>query len=76
MGLRIKWATYSKAWKLIETTGKRLGFFLFDKKIGGLSGRGSQVTPKGKEFMKHHKQFEKEAGKVIEKSCQRHLCSC
>jgi molybdenum-dependent DNA-binding transcriptional regulator ModE len=73
MGLRIKWATYSKAWKLFETTGKRLGFFLSDKKIGGLSGRSPQVTPKGKEFIKRYEQFEKKAGKVIEKSCQKHL---
>jgi molybdate transport system regulatory protein len=44
--------SYRKAWRLIRTTGKRLGLFLLDKKIGGLSGRGPQVTQKGKEFMK------------------------
>ena len=32
--------SYSKAWKLIQTMEKRLGFFLLDKKIGGLSGWG------------------------------------
>ena len=42
--------SYSKAWKLIQTMEKRLGFSLLDKKVGGLSGGGSQVTPKGKDL--------------------------
>ena len=67
--------SYSKAWKLIQTMEKRLGFPLLDKKIGGLSGGGSQVTPKGKELMKRYEQFEKEAKKAIEKAYQRHFGS-
>jgi molybdate transport system regulatory protein len=67
--------SYSKACKLIQTTEKGLGFFLVDKKIGGLSGGGSQVTPKDKELLKRYAQFEKEAREVIEKSYQKHLCS-
>jgi molybdate transport system regulatory protein len=65
--------SYSKAWRLIQTMEKRLGFFLLDKKIGGLSGGGSQVTPKGKELMKRYEQFEKEARKAIEKAYQKHF---
>jgi molybdate transport system regulatory protein len=67
--------SYSKAWKLIQTMEKRLGFFLLDKKIGGLSGGGSQVTPKGKELMKRYEQFEKEARKAIKKAYQKHFGS-
>jgi molybdate transport system regulatory protein len=65
--------SYSKAWKLIQTMEKRLGFPLLDKKIGGLSGGGSQVTPKGKELMKRYEHFEKEARKAIEKAYQKHF---
>lgn len=65
--------SYSKAWKLIQTMEKRLGFSLLDKKVGGLSGGGSQVTPKGKELMKRYEQFEKEAKKAIEKAYQKHF---
>jgi molybdate transport system regulatory protein len=54
---------------------KRLGFSLLDKKIGGLCGGGSQVTPKGKELMKRYEQFEKEARKAIEKAYQKHFGS-
>ena len=67
--------SYSKAWKMIQTMEKRLGFPLLDKKIGGLSGGGSQVTPKGKELMKRYEQFEKEARKAIEVAYQRHFGS-
>jgi molybdenum-dependent DNA-binding transcriptional regulator ModE len=54
---------------------KRRGFFLLDKKIGGLSERSFKVTPKGKELLKCYAQFEKEGREVIEKSCQKHLYS-
>jgi molybdate transport system regulatory protein len=67
--------SYSKAWKLIQTMEKRLRFSLLDKKIGGLSGGGSQVTPKGKELMKRYEQFEKEARKAIKKAYQKHFGS-
>lgn len=67
--------SYSKAWKLIQTMEKRLGFVLLDKKIGGLSGGGSQVTLKGKDLMRRYERFEKDAGKAIEKVYQKHFGS-
>jgi len=65
--------SYSKAWRLIQTMEKRLGFVLLDRQIGGSSGGGSQVTPNGKELMRRYGQFEKDARKVIEKAYQRHF---
>ncbi len=65
--------SYSKAWKLIQSMEKRLGFSLLDKKVGGLFGGGSQVTAKGKELMKRYEEFEKEARKAIEKAYQKHF---
>jgi molybdate transport system regulatory protein len=67
--------SYSKAWKMIQTMEKRLGFSLLDKKVGGPSGGGSRVTPKGKELMKRYERFEKEARKAIEEAYQRHFGS-
>ena len=67
--------SYSKAWKLIRSLEKRLGFFLLDRKVGGLSGGGSQVTPRGKELMERYELFEKEARKAIEKAYQKHFGS-
>jgi molybdate transport system regulatory protein len=60
--------SYSKAWKLIQTMEKRLGFVLLDKKIGGPSGGGSQVTSKGKDLLKRYERFEREARRAIERA--------
>jgi molybdate transport system regulatory protein len=65
--------SYSKAWKLIQTMEKRLGFSLLDKKIGGLSGGGSRVTPKCKELMERYERFETDVRRAIEKAYQKHF---
>jgi molybdate transport system regulatory protein len=65
--------SYSKAWKLIQTMEKRLGFSLLDKKIGGRSGGGSRVTPTGKKLMKRYERFEMDAMRAIEKAYQKHF---
>jgi molybdate transport system regulatory protein len=67
--------SYSKAWKLIRAMEKRLGFSLLDKKVGGVSGGGSQVTLKGKELMKRYERFERDAMRAIEKAYQKHFGS-
>jgi molybdate transport system regulatory protein len=67
--------SYSKAWKLIQKMEKRLGFALLDRRVGGLSGGGSRVTPKGKDLMKRYERFEMSAREAIEKAYQRHFGS-
>jgi molybdate transport system regulatory protein len=65
--------SYSKAWKLIQTVEKRLGFAFLDKKVGGLCGGGSRVTSEGKEFLRRYERFESDAKKVIERTYQKHF---
>ena len=67
--------SYSKAWKLIQTMEKRLGFSLLDKKIGGVSGGGSQLTPKAKDLIERYERFETDAMRAIEKAYQKHFGS-
>ena len=67
--------SYSKAWKLIQTMEKRLGFILLDRKVGGQSGGGSRVTPKAKEFMSNYGRFRKEIDVMIDKIFQKHFGS-
>ena len=67
--------SYSKAWKLIQTMEKRLGFLLLNRKVGGVSGGGSRVTPEAMHLMKRYEQFEKDAGKAIERIYQKHFGS-
>lgn len=58
---------YSKAWRLIGVMEKRLGILLIERKVGGLSGGGSRVTPQGKELMKRYRHFQKDVNASLEK---------
>ncbi|MFW5735918.1 MAG: winged helix-turn-helix domain-containing protein [Halanaerobium sp.] len=57
--------SYSQAWKLIKKLEKRLGFKLLDKKVGGSSGGGSELTIKGRFLTKRFSKFRKEAIKCL-----------
>jgi molybdate transport system regulatory protein len=65
--------SYSKAWRLIRTLEERLGFALIERKVGGRSGGGSQVTPKGKDLMNHYERFRRDVEKGLEKIFQKHF---
>ena len=58
---------YSKAWRLILTIEKKLGFPLLERKVGGHTGGGSRVTPRGKELMKQYRLFQKEVKTSLER---------
>jgi molybdate transport system regulatory protein len=66
---------YSKAWHLIRTIERRLGFTLLERKVGGQSGGGSQLTPMAKNLMKDYKQFRNDVKEAIGKIYQRHFGS-
>lgn len=65
--------SYRKAWLIIQTIEKRLGFEFLERKVGGVSGGGSQITPSGREFMRNYERFRKEVEKVLEKTYQKHF---
>jgi len=67
--------SYNKAWRLIQLLEKRLGFPLLEKRVGGQSGGGSQVTPRAKDLIKRYERFETDAIKAIEKAYQKHFGS-
>jgi len=67
--------SYSKAWRLIGTMEKRLDFSLLERKVGGRSGGGSQITPEAKEFIKRYEQFREEAKRSLEQIYEKHFCS-
>ena len=64
---------YSKAWRLIGTIEKRLGFLLIQRKVGGLSGGGSRVTSQGKVLMKRYNHFQKDVNTSLEKIYRTHF---
>jgi len=67
--------SYSKAWRLICNLEERLGFVLLERRAGGQSGGGSQVTPMAKDLMKHYEQFQKDVKIALEKIYKKHFGS-
>ena len=67
--------SYSKAWRLIRAVEKRLGFVLLERKAGGLSGGGSQITPSAKELMEHYERFRKDVKKLVERTYRKHFAT-
>jgi len=65
--------SYSKAWCLIRTLEKRLGFTLLERKVGGVSGGGSQVTRKARDFMNRYERFHKDVEEALEKIYRKHF---
>jgi len=67
--------SYSKAWRLVRTLEERLGFILLERKTGGQSGGGSQVTPMARDLMKRYAIFRKDVKEVLEKIYRKHFSS-
>ena len=65
--------SYSKAWKLIGTMEKRLGFALLSERLAGDSGGGSQITLKARDLMNHYERFRKDVEKAMQRIYQRHF---
>lgn len=65
--------SYNKAWRLMGTLEKRLGFLLLERKTGGVSGGGSRITPEAKKLIQRYERFRKEAEKSLEKTFKKHF---
>ncbi|MCX5807304.1 MAG: LysR family transcriptional regulator [Proteobacteria bacterium] len=65
--------SYRKAWLIINIIEKKLGFDFLERKIGGLSGGGSNITPSGKAFLKKYEDFRRELEQVLENTYQKHF---
>ena len=64
---------YSKAWKMIKTAEKELGFALTERTSGGKNGGGSRITPQGKEMMQKYIAFSKEAQMQVDVLYQKYF---
>ena len=67
--------SYSKAWKLIQIMEKRLGFPLLDKRVGGRSGGGSEVTAEAEDLINRYAQFRKDVRETLEEIYQKYFGS-
>jgi len=65
--------SYRKAWLIINSVEEKLGFDFLERKVGGLSGGGSHITPSGKAFLKKYEDFRRELEEVLENTYQKHF---
>jgi molybdate transport system regulatory protein len=62
---------YSKARRLIMCCERNLGFVLTSRKIGGVSGGGSQLTAQAAELLRKYEAFVAEAEEAIGETYQK-----
>ena len=65
--------SYRKAWLMLRAMEQRLGFALLERKVGGVSGGGSQLTPAAREIMKRYEAFRKEVEGALQEIYTRHF---
>lgn len=65
--------SYRKAWMIINACESRLGFSLLERKVGGVSGGGSDITIAGRAFIKQYEQFRNDVKTAIEETYHRYF---
>lgn len=65
--------SYQKAWVIIRRSEERLGFPLLERKIGGITGGGSEVTEAGQAFIENYERFRGEAETKLDAVFQKYF---
>ena len=65
--------SYRKAWLMLKTMERRLGFALLERRVGGLAGGGSRLTPEARAFMKRYEAFRQEVEGSLQEICHKHF---
>lgn len=65
--------SYNKAWQLMRTIEGRLGFPLLERRAGGVSGGGSEVTPQARQLMRRYSALREELETILELLFAKHF---
>jgi molybdate transport system regulatory protein len=65
--------SYQKAWNILNNCEKQLGFDMIERRAGGVSGGGSNLTEAGKDFLHKYEQFRDDIDEAIEKIFRKHF---
>jgi molybdate transport system regulatory protein len=65
--------SYRKAWLMLRAMEQRLGFPLLERKVGGVSGGGSRLTPEARVLMKRYEAFRQEVEGALQAIYTKHF---
>lgn len=63
--------SYTKAWNLLRETEEHLGLALVDRHVGGASGGGTSLTPRGSDLLCRFEQFMTETDTAMRQAFDR-----
>ena len=65
--------SYRKAWNILRDIESRLGFQLIERRTGGASGGGSNLTIVGRTLLERYEAFCEEAGEKLQEIFKKHF---
>jgi molybdate transport system regulatory protein len=65
--------SYRKAWLMLNSMENKLGFPLLTRHVGGVSGGGSELTEKAREFLNRYEAFHLEVETTLKDIYQKHF---
>jgi molybdate transport repressor ModE-like protein len=65
--------SYRKAWLMLHGIEQRLEYPLLVRKVGGVSGGGSRLTPEAFDLMKRYEAFRRELDGVLHEIYTKHF---
>jgi len=65
--------SYQKAWNILNNCEKQLGFGMIERRVGGVSGGGLNLTEAGKAFLHKYRQFRGDICVVIEETFRKYF---
>jgi molybdate transport system regulatory protein len=63
--------SYTKAWHLLRETEEHLGWTLVERRVGGSSGGGTSLTPRGHDLLRRFDQFVEETDTAMRAAFER-----
>ncbi|MGB5158961.1 winged helix-turn-helix domain-containing protein [Desulfobacterium sp. N47] len=65
--------SYRKAWNLLHDVESRLGFSLIERRAGGTSGGGSELTVVGRNLLERYEAFCREAEEKLQETFNKYF---
>lgn len=65
--------SYNKAWRTLRAAEGRLGFPLLERRVGGLRGGGSRVSPQGEELLRRYQTLMADVDRDMDALFRKHF---